>query len=238
MESMKKLFIVANWKSNKTTSEAHEWLKEFINANVQIPEEKEIIVGASFTLLPTMNWFIKQNNLLIKLAAQDVSPFDEGAYTGAIAAKQAGEFVSHAIVGHSERRRLFHETDEDVIAKLKQVLSANIMPVLCISDMAQLDHYLSESIILKDNAEKIIFVYEPPSAISGGGSYHPESPEDANKNAAEISNKIGKRVITLYGGSVNPENVSALFGQEYIDGGLIGQASLNSENFMKIIQSS
>ncbi len=234
---MKKLFIVANWKSNKTTSEAHEWLQAFLTANPQIPEEKQIILGASFTLLPTMNWFIKEKKLPIQLAAQDVSPFEEGAYTGAIAAKQVEEFVKHAIVGHSERRRLFRETDEDVIAKLKQLLSSNIMPVLCISDMAQLDHYLAENNILQDNADKIIFVYEPPSAISGGGAYHPESPEDANKNAAEISHKIGKRVITLYGGSVNPENAAALFGQEYIDGGLIGQASLNSETFLKIIQS-
>jgi triosephosphate isomerase (TIM) len=235
---MKKLFIVANWKSNKTTSEAHEWLQSFLIANLQIPEEKVVIVGASFTLLPTMNWFIKEKNMPIKLATQDISPFGQGAYTGAITVKQASEFVSHAIVGHSERRRLFHETDEDVIGKLKQVLSANITPILCISDMAQLDHYLAESNLLKEAAEKIIFVYEPPSAISGGGAYHAESPEDANKNAAEISGKIGKRVITLYGGSVNPENKDALFGQEYIDGGLIGQASLDQETFIKIIQNS
>lgn len=236
---MKKLFIVANWKSNKTTNQANEWLEVISNLKSQIsnPDEKEVIVCPSFTLLPAMNSFIDEKQLPIKLGVQNISNFGEGAYTGEINTKQASEFVTHAIVGHSERRRLLHETDEDVIAKLKEVLTANITAVLCISDMAQLDHYLSESTLLKDNADKIIFVYEPPSAISGGGAYRAESPEEANKNAAEISNKIGKRVITLYGGSVNPDNKDALFGQEYIDGGLVGQASLDAETFIKIINS-
>jgi|SRR6185369_14626936 len=235
---MKKLFIVANWKSNKTTKEAGEWLQAIHDSHVAInPDEKEVIVGASFTLLPTMNWFIKQNNLPIKLAAQDISPFEEGAYTGAIAVKQAAEFVSHAIVGHSERRRLFHETDEDVLAKLKQLLAVNITPVLCISDMAQLDHYLAESKTLIENADKILFVYEPPTAISGGGAFHAESFEVANQNAGEINKKIGRKVITLYGGSMNQDNAHEFFQLENIDGGLIGQASLNTEPFIQIINS-
>lgn len=234
---MKKIFIVANWKSNKTTLQAQEWLEGITNFKSQISNDTEIIVCPSFTLLPGMKSIIAEKQLPIQLGAQNVSNFEEGAYTGEINAKQAGEFVTHAVVGHSERRRLLHETDEDVQAKVKQLLAHNIMPVLCISDMVQLDHYLAESTVLKDNADKIIFVYEPPSAISGGGAYHPESPEDANKNAAEISNKIGKRVITLYGGSVNPENAATLFAQEYIDGGLIGQASLTPESLLNIVQS-
>ncbi len=210
---MKKLFLVANWKSNKTTKEAHDWLQSIQDAHITInSEEKEIIVGASFTLLPTMNWFIKQNNLQITLAVQDISPFDTGAYTGAIAVKQAVEFVTHA-------------------------LATSITPILCISDMAQLDHYLSESTMLVDNADKIIFVYEPPSAISGGGAFHAESVEIANQNAGEISKKIGRKVITLYGGSMNQDNAHEFFKSDNIDGGLIGQASLNTEPFIKIINS-
>jgi len=84
-------------------------------------------------------------------------------------------------------------------------------------------------------AEKIIFVYEPPSAISGGGDYRPESPKVANENAKKIIQKIGKDVTLLYGGSINPENISEFFSQEKINGGLVGQASTNPTTFLKLI---
>jgi triosephosphate isomerase (TIM) len=235
---MKKLFIVANWKSYKTNNEAISWLEKMKDKHLPAQDNKEIIVCPPYTFLPAMKGFIQENNLPIKLGVQNISNFAEGAYTGEINVKQAAEFVSHAIIGHSERRRLLHETDEDVIEKIKQALATDLTPILCISDMAQLDHYLAESTILVENAEKIIFVYEPPSAISGGGAFHAESPEKANENAGEIGRKIGKQVTTIYGGSVNPANAATLFGQEHIAGGLIGQASLDTEAFFQIITSS
>jgi len=236
---MKKLFIIANWKSNKTTTEAHEWLVEAANAYEPIAnQDKEVIVCPSFTSLPSMKAYLIQKNLSIKLGAQDVSPFNDGAYTGEISARQAAELVTHTIVGHSERRKYFHETDEDVIKEVARLIEVNITPILCVSDMSQMDYYLMNGKVILDNADKIIFVYEPPSAISGGGEFHAEDPEEANKNAAEISQKIGRKVITLYGGSVNPENAALLFSKDSIDGGLIGQASLDAEKFMQIIKSS
>ena len=235
---MKKLFIVGNWKSYKTLTDALNWLEKFKELNPQyLPGEKEVVVCAPFTFLSEMKSFIDANNLPLKLGVQDISPFDEGAYTGAIFAREAKELVTHAIVGHSERRKYFHETDEDILAKIKQLLTNNITPVLCISDLKQLEYYIKQDDILITNAEKIIFVYEPPSAISGGGAFHAADPKEIDINSAEIEKMIGKDVVTIYGGSVNPDNAATIFGLDHISGGLPGQASLDAEKFVEIINS-
>jgi len=235
---MKKLFIVGNWKSNKTVTEALAWLEKFKSLNPSYTsEEKEVIICPPFTLLSDMKKYIDENNLPIKLGVQNVSPFAEGAYTGEVSAREAKDFVTHALVGHSERRKYFNETDKDVLAKIKLLLENNITPVLCISDIKQLEYYLKEDDILVNNADKIIFVYEPPSAISGGGTFHAANTSDINTNSAEIEKMIGKAIITLYGGSVNPENAAEIFGLEHIHGGLPGQASLDAEKLMQIITS-
>ena len=230
----KRLFIVANWKSNKTLEEVKSWFDEV--GKFPVPEGKTVIICAPFIFLSEMYAIIKSKNLSIKLGVQNISPFGQGAYTGEIFAGQAADFVTYALIGHSERRRYFHETDDDVIAKLKQLIEKAVTPILCVSDMKQMDYYLSKDSIVKDKASDIIFVYEPPDAISRNGQFRAENPETANQNAAQISQKIGKKVITLYGGSINSDNVRSFFTLDNIDGGLVGQASLDPLEFLQIIK--
>lgn len=234
---MKKLFFIANWKSYKTVSEAKEWLENFKLGSSEL-ENKEVIVCPTYTLLPSMHAYIMEHNLPVKLGVQDISSHGEGSYTGAVNVRQAAEFVTHAVIGHSERRKYFRETDDDVLAKVRVLLESNITPILCVSDMSQMDYYLANGKELVENADKIIFVYEPPGAISGGGAFRKVGVDEANENAGEISKKLGKKVITAYGGSVNTENAKELFSKDNIEGGLIGQASLDIETFTKIINSS
>lgn len=235
---MKKKFIVANWKANKTEEEAVAWIESFYNSEDQIEDRdsKEIIICPPFSLLLQLRKYIDANGLSLSLGTQDISKFGAGAYTGEIPAEIIKKIISHSIIGHSERRKYFSEENQDILAKIKILLDNEITPILCLSDMNQLDFYISHDKTVVDRSSDIIFVYEPPSAISGGGSFHAESPQSVEENASEISRKIGKKVTTLYGGSVNPDNASTFFELANIDGGLIGQASLDASSFLEIIK--
>ena len=214
---MKNIYIVANWKSNKTEAEALEFFSEFSKIYKPV-EGKGVIICPSFTSLSSSLKFINENNLDIKLGAQNVSPFELGAFTGEVNSAQIKEFCSYCIVGHSERRGKFSEDLSMINDKIRQLEKEKITPIVCISQISQL-----EGLLLTDDA---LVAYEPLSAI---GSGKPDSPQDDENIAKDIKAKV------LYGGSVNEQNVAGFTSSLSIDGVLVGEKSLDPQSFLQII---
>ena len=220
---MDKLFLVANLKSYKTQSEANEWLENFkiIRDSKQNLTQKEIIICPPFQLLFTFSSYIKENNLPVKLGAQDVSPFGEGAYTGEVNAKQLVDYCNYVIIGHSERRQYFKEDDDMLKNKVQSAWSKGVMPIFCVQN---------ENAFIPE--EVSIVAYEPVFAI---GSGTPDTPENAEVVARSIRSKKNNLKV-LYGGSVDSLNVKNFTSKENLNGVLVGGASLDSLEFLKIVE--
>ncbi len=222
---MKKLFIIANWKSNKTILEAGEWLQTLNDLQLTInKEEKRVIVCPPFTLLPFVKQSIVKGQLLIAVGAQNISPFDEGAYTGEISGKQVKEFADYVIIGHSERRKYFGENDQIINQKIEMATKYNLIPIICISDPAQINNLKIE--------KGAIIAYEPLFAIGSGNA---DTPENASLVGEKIK-KISGGIDVLYGGSVTSQNVNSFTSEANINGVLVGGASLDAQEFSSIIK--
>lgn len=219
---MKRLFLVANWKSNKTSEEAREWIERITNCELRITN-KEVIICPSFTLLQTIKDFIKREKLPFKIGAQNISPFDAGAYTGEINGKQIKEFADYVIIGHSERRTKFGETDEMLVKKAAQAFEAGLTPIFCIQN---------EDTPVPANVELV--AYEPPTAIGTG---NPDTPENAERVAKIVKERNPHIAYILYGGSVSAENIGSFVERENISGVLVGGASLDALKFATLIKS-
>ena len=217
---MNKLFIVFNHKSYKTYDEAKEWLSEIKNIDKSLLEQKQIVICPPFTLLSQFKTFFQANNLNIKLGAQDVSPFDEGSYTGEVNAKQIKEFATYVLIGHSERRSNFNETDQLLAQKVNLSLQYGLHPIYLVQD--------KDTVI--PSGVKLI-AYEPIFAI---GSGNPDTPENADE-VARLIKQTGSYQV-LYGGSVTSQNVKNFTAKPNINGVLVGGASLDAEEFIKIIK--
>jgi triosephosphate isomerase len=244
---MKKTLIVANWKQNFTADEAQRWVGE-LNKELRIKNKNlslrsrtlhsnkfesegnvEIVVCPPLVLIPVLySSFIIPHSAL-HLGAQDVSKFEGGQYTGEISAQMLKGFVDYVIVGHSERRKHFSETDEDVAKKTVLALKCNLIPIICVSNIEQ----VSKSQRVKES-KNIIFAYEPLAAIGTGES---DTPENANDFAQKIKAEIGQNVRVLYGGSVTSKNAKPFIAQPNISGVLVGQASLDAEEFVRLCNS-
>lgn len=216
--------LVANWKSNKTIVETEKWLHDFskgINEEKISLGGKKIIIAPSFTSLEHAHYCAENLNLPVEFAAQDISPFAEGAYTGAVNGKQIKELANYVIIGHSERRKSFGETDEMLEKKVSMALHFELTPIFCIQN---------ENTPVPQGVK--IVAYEPPSAIGTG---NPDSPENANNVAKKVKDKYDITHV-LYGGSVTGQNVAGFIQMSSIDGVLVGGASLDPHRFLEIVK--
>lgn len=218
-----KKYIVGNWKSNKNSQEAESWFKKFhelYKSQTFTKGNLEIVVCPPFSYLPLAKKLLIEFLLPIKLGAQDVSPFGNGAYTGAISASQIAEFAQYVIVGHSERRSNFHEDDQQLFEKVKRANEADLEVIYCIQD---------ENTPIPTGVK--IIAYEPIWAIGSGKT---DTPDNADRVAAKV--KEGHTdAILIYGGSVNQDNVEGFLKTSHIDGVLPGGSSLDPQKFWEIV---
>lgn len=217
---MKSLLIVANFKSNMTSTEATDWLQNF--SNYKANPNKKVVLCPSFTLLQLFNKYIKDQNLDIGLGAQNISRLPQGPYTGEVNGAQIKDFAEYVLIGHSERRQ-FGEDESVVEEKVKISIDYKLTPILFVQD---------ENNVVPQ--EVTVAVYEPPSAISTSSNPIIESPENANSIAQKLKNE--REISILYGGSVDSKNVKDFTKEENISGVLVGNASLDAKEFLKIVE--
>lgn len=247
---MRKPFIASNWKLHKTRQESREFLNEF-REKVKYISEVEIGLGPTFTSLDVVSDGIEGTG--IKLCAQNVYFESEGAYTGEISPEMLAELgTDYAIVGHSERRQIFGETDGMVNKKISAVFENGMKPILCIGETeGERAEGKTESVLreqLKNDlrgldpkdAKEMVIAYEPIWAIGTGESASPEDAQAGCKFTRDqvkelLGDEVGESVRIQYGGSIKPHNAEELMSQPDIDGGLVGSASLDPESFSEII---
>ncbi len=216
---MKNIWIIANWKSNKTISEALDWVSK-VGPKIPKNDNLKVVVCSSFSSLSEIKKTIQVNNFNLMVGSQDLSPFGVGAYTGEEPAAILHEFVDLSILGHSERRKNFGETDEMVVKKVQQAKDNQIIPLICVQD---------DNTPIPEDCKLV--AYEPIWAIGTGT---PDTPESANEVAGKLKQKNGEDLEVIYGGSVDSSNVQSFVKKENISGVLVGNASLDAEEFIKI----
>ncbi|MBS3681800.1 triose-phosphate isomerase [Ornithinibacillus massiliensis] len=248
---MRKRVIAGNWKMNKTLTEATQFLDEVVKS-IPADEKVEAIVCAPFPHLATLVEKTKGTNL--KISAQNMHFEDNGAFTGEVSPVMLKDLgVSHVVIGHSERREYFAETDETVNKKTHAAFNHGLTPIVCVGEtleqreanetMSLVETQVKKALegLTNDQVAQTIIAYEPVWAIGTGKT---ASNEDANEVCAHIRNVVksltdeatAEAVVIQYGGSVKPSNVDELLAQSDIDGALVGGASLEADSFLQLVE--
>lgn len=250
---MRRKIVAGNWKMNKTFEQAEELLSGLAEGLEQKTNTCEVVVCPPSLYLEMATDFAEESNFSV--GAQNVSEQVSGAYTGEIAASMLKSMdVEYCIVGHSERRKYFSETDDLIAEKINRLLDQGIMPIYCCGEVLgernsgmhfevvkkQIQQALFH--LNKDELSNVVVAYEPVWAIGTGLTATPEQAQEMHAFIRSlISEKHGSEtadaLVILYGGSCNATNAKELFEQQDVDGGLIGGASLKAEDFLKIVES-
>ena len=244
---MRRPVIAANWKMNKKIEEAQAFLDEFIPL-VWNERDVDIVIAPPFTALYTVANLLKITN--IGLAAQNIFYEDKGAFTGEIAPLMITDVgCSYVVLGHSERRSFFGETDEIVNRKVKAARMHGLSVIFCIGEsLSEREAGMTFDVLKRQindglrevSSEGLIIAYEPVSAIGTGKTATPDQAQEAHefirKTLSHLYGEPAKGLRILYGGSVTPENVDTLMACPDVDGALVGGASLKADSFARIVK--
>ncbi|MBI5474251.1 MAG: triose-phosphate isomerase [Ignavibacteriae bacterium] len=251
---MRRTVIAGNWKMFKTVDESVELVTALKPLTSNLKPNVDVIVCPPFTSLAIVANLLKGSN--VKLGAQNMSEQDEGAYTGEVSwkmLKSAG--CEYVILGHSERRQYFGETNELINLKAKKALANGLRPIICVGEkLDEREKGVTEQIIStqikgvlggisSDDLKKVIIAYEPVWAIGTGKTASPLQAEEVHQHIRKLvaqlySWNVAEGLVIQYGGSVKPDNAAELLAQDDIDGALVGGACLKADSFASIISAS
>jgi triosephosphate isomerase len=247
---MRRKIVAGNWKMNLSFTDAEDLINDLLDTLDEEKPTAEVIVCPSYPYLEMATDYMEEN--LFKVGAQNLSPFEAGAYTGEVSASMLKSMdVTHCIIGHSERRKYFNEDDKMLTAKVNQALAHKLTPIFCVGeslpereagkDKEVVRRQVRHGLFHLDTVEfsRIIIAYEPVWAIGTGMTATPEQAKEMHAYirtliAERYDEKVAEETMILYGGSCNSENATEIFSQPGVDGGLIGGASLKVDEFISI----
>ena len=248
---MRTRIVAGNWKMNKTVNEAVEMLTE-LKGLVADVEGVGVVIGAPFTALSEAAKAVAGSK--VKIAAQNMNPNESGAYTGEISPLMLKDLgIEYVILGHSERREYYGETNEIVNEKVKAALKHGLKPILCVGEKLEDREAGNTEAVVEDHTrgglvgvtaeemKNVVIAYEPVWAIGTGKTASPEQAQDVHAFIRKLltemySEEVAQDVTVQYGGSMKPNNAKELISKEDIDGGLVGGASLEAESFASIVK--
>ena len=252
---MRKHIVAGNWKMNLTFTEADELLDELMSEleKMELPSDEQVVVCPPFPYIEMASDYA--NDSYFQVGAQNVSDKDKGAYTGEVSAEMLESMeIDYCIVGHSERRAYYGETDQTVAAKVDKLLAHGLKPIVCVGEVLEEREAGKQLEVVKRQVEEglfhltpeqmmeVVIAYEPVWAIGTGKTATPEQAQEIHAHirsllTAKYGKELADEISILYGGSCKPSNAKELFACPDIDGGLIGGASLKADDFLAIAMS-